>query len=754
MASKVQQSEQEQAYQTLLSQGHDLAWAGDWQAAADAYRRAVALRADDPLAFIDLGLALFETGQLRPAAEAYQRALLLQPGDVAALQKVADIHALLGERFQAASGYLLLGDHFMKQRDPVQAVRAWQQAVRYDPQNRPAYQRLAEAYQRGRRPDLAAQALLAHARLCVESGEREDATVLARQALSLNPDFVAAQQLLSRLSPSTHPPRRGTGALRRGGTGPLRAQPEAQEPSPQGEEGGRDSGPTPTEVAQQRALARMAETFFDEGGSDLALEAMKAEAIDLQTRGLVQEAARAFEAVIEAGGGSPDLYYMLGTQYQVVFRFDEAIAIFRRVTATPEYAMVAHFAIGQCFQHQGRMEEARDAFLAALDGVELTRVERDEVDTVMGVYEGLIDSYEALSAHEQAAQVTTQLADFLATRGWEDKLNELRTRIVGSDVAASAEVLLDLTVSDEVLAVVETATRYRAQGHVRAAIDELYAALPLSATYLPMHMLLAELFLEDGRPDDAVTKLVTVAELYEVRGSPMQAVQALRRALDISPTELYIRSHLIGLLTSHGEIDAALEHYLYLADGYYQQAQGERAIEKLNEALRIAPRGNPAHDWAFQIHQRLADMHLQRLDWRRAAAAYEGILSAHPDDMEAAQRLADLYFKLGAEERALQTIESTARYLQERAGPLAMISFVQSQLDSQPTSLPLLRMVGEMQAQLGDVEGAAAKWERAVEQLMRQQQRAQAAALLRQIVALHSREEPRFRAMLSYLMKN
>ena len=38
-------------------------------------------------------------------------------------------------------------------------------------------------------------------------------------------------------------------------------------------------GPSPTEIAQQRALARLAEAFFDGDSVDLSIEASKAQAI-------------------------------------------------------------------------------------------------------------------------------------------------------------------------------------------------------------------------------------------------------------------------------------------------------------------------------------------------------------------------------------------------------------------------------------------------------------------------------------------
>lgn len=779
----------QQAYQEWLDKGHDLAWAGNWQQAAIAYQRAIDLRGDEPVAHISLGLALYEFGEMRRALVSYQRALQLQPGSVAALQKIADIHARLNEKLQAASSYLALADSYMREKQPAQAVRAWQQVVRYDPVNLTAYRRLADAYKRGRRNDLAAQAILALGRVHAELGNEGEALSLARQAIELQPDFGPAHQFLNLLqSPGssqavvglparggTGPLRRtaGTGPLRRGGnTGPLHGSTGSLRPgstsSLRGATGpldfdslqvegfpgaGREAGSSPIELAQQRALARMAEAVFESDSVDLLIEGMKATAIDLQTRGLVEEAARTYQEIIQAGGGSSEVYYTLGTLYQTMLRFDDAIREFKRVTTEPDFSTAALFAIGQCYQSQGRMDEALSHFLEALKVIDMQTVEHSQADEIIRLYEGLADSYEAKGDQTQAAHFIDLLAEFLTSRGWEDKLHELRARMGSAAEGITLIELLDTTDSELALAAVEVGTYYRSRGLTLAALDELFWALPAAPYYLPLHLLMAELFVDDGRPEDAVSKLVVVAEVYMTRSNPTQAIRALKRALEIAPVDQSVRGKLIDMLMSHGELDEAIDNYIQLAEGFYQLAQGERAIEKLNEALRMAPRGNPEHEWGMKIQRRLADIHMQRLDWRRAVAAYEGIIAMRPQDTDVAQRLSDLYFKLGSDERAVGIIENTADRIMETEGGFAMLRFVQHQVDQRPNDIALVKLHGELQAQVGDNEGAAKSWERAVELMIRKGERVQGIALLRRIVGLRPANEARYRAMLQHLSK-
>lgn len=770
MANETQQGDL-RLYQELLDRGHDLAWTGNWEEAATLYRRAIEMRSDDPDAYIDLGLALYESGRFSQALDAYKGALRADPTNVNALKKIAEIYAKQGDKLKAASTYLMLADGYMQARQPIEAVRAWQQVVRYDPMNRVAYRRLADAYSRGRRNDLAAQATIALARVYSEEGDKQAAIQLAEEAIDLQPDFTPAHQLLAMLqdSPTTQAAvgtghlsgtrglRGRTGLLRRGSTtGPLdmdileldnveearvKARPEREE-----------TGPSPAELAQQRALARLAEAFFEGESVDLTIEALKAKAIDLQTRGLVDEAARTFEDIIDAGGESEDVYFALGSLYKMMLRFDDAIEVFERVVESKEYSMAAYFSIGQCYQSQGRADEARLAFHQALDALDLRRVEYEQVDEVIAIYEGLADAYEAKGDREQAEHFTNVLAEFLATHGWDDKLREVHARMGVVGVEGFGDIL-ESENDQAVLAAIEAAKQYHQKHRVRGAIDELYSVLTLAPYYLPLHLLLADLYLEDGRPEDAVAKLVMVAEVYLARANLSQGIQVLNRALEIAPTDQNVRGRVIDLSIKHGEIDAALKHYLQLADGFYQLAQGERAIEKLNEALRLAPRGNPDNAWGLQIQRRLGDMHMQRLDWRRATTAFEAIHSARPDDLDVAQQLISLYYRQGADDRALGMLETTSDRLFELKGPQETLKFLQAQSSQRPEDVKLLDFIGKVYQALEDPEMAAKVWERAVELWVRQGETVQAAALLRRMIALHTRQEKRYRAMLDHLLK-
>ncbi|HBY98593.1 MAG TPA: hypothetical protein DEP84_32385 [Chloroflexi bacterium] len=500
----------------------------------------------------------------------------------------------------------------------------------------------------------------------------------------------------------------------------------------------------------------MAEAFFEAGdNADLKVEALKARALDYQTRGLVEEAVRTYREICDLRIEAPEVLYNLGVLYKELLRFDDAITALEQVRRHPDYALAANFAIGQCHQRKGRIDEALEHFLEAIKIVDLQSVGREQADDLIKLYEGLADSYEAKGDLPQAEHFTDALADFLTSRGWEDKLRALRHRVAGFDGGETITLaeLLEVPDREAVLASLAASQQYLEQGLLTTAIAECYWALGLAPHHLPIHLRLADLFGREGRVDEAVTKLVAVAEVYTVRGNPTKAIRTLERALDISPLDQTVRSKLIDLLVSHGEIDAALEHYLALAEGFYQLALGERAVEKLNEALRLAPRGALERNWSLVIQRRLADIHVQRLDWRRAAAALEAANALAPDDLEVGQQLVDLHYKLGNGPRARHLLESISERWSARGKTGAALALWRGPVEQHPDDLDLRRGFGERCAQAGQIEEACAAWAPLVDEYLKTGQAVQAAALLRRMIGLKPSNEAQYRARLQQLAR-
>jgi tetratricopeptide (TPR) repeat protein len=193
-----------------------------------------------------------------------------------------------------------------------------------------------------------------------------------------------------------------------------------------------------------------------------------------------------------------------------------------------------------------------------------------------------------------------------------------------------------------------------------------YRAIHYAPTYLPLHMQLAEIFALDGRAEDAVAKYQMVADLYLVREETRQAIGVYKRVLRLVPMDVVVRSRLIDLLISSGEIDQALEQYLFLADAFYQVAQIDRALEKYNEALRLVPRATDEKDWRVRLLRKMADIHMRRAKWHAAVDVYRQLVTFEADDERAWLQLIDLNFKLGRAQQADRNVMAMLKEFRAR----------------------------------------------------------------------------------------
>ncbi len=133
-------------------------------------------------------------------------------------------------------------------------------------------------------------------------------------------------------------------------------------------------------------------------------------------------------------------------------------------------------------------------------------------------------------------------------------------------------------------------------------MDEAFESFNVAPTYLPLHVLVGDLLLQDGRQQDAIAKYLVVAEAYNVRGEASQAVTMLRRILEIAPMDLNVRTRLIELLTARGMVSEAIGEYIDLADIYYRLAELDMARKTYATALHLAQQGGADRAVEHQAH--------------------------------------------------------------------------------------------------------------------------------------------------------
>jgi tetratricopeptide (TPR) repeat protein len=298
-------------------------------------------------------------------------------------------------------------------------------------------------------------------------------------------------------------------------------------------------------------------------------------------------------------------------------------------------------------------------------------------------------------------------------------------KMEGDYQAPLAEVILQAQ-SSSVLESMNRINQLARMGSLRSAMDAAYEAVQHAPTYLPLHSLMGDLLVQEGRTSEAITKFGVVAQSYSVRGEVQQAAKLLRRIIHISPMDLGARTRLVDQLVARGQIDEAIKEYLELAAIYYRLAELDMARKTYTTALRLVQQGNASRDWNIHILQRMADIDMQRLDWKQAVRVYEQIRTLAPDDDSARKQLIELNLRMSKVDSAMNELENYTSHLESQNKNELALGFLDELVrehSEQPLlkrtqaallhrmgrtneATPILDALGDMLLEQGDKQGA------------------------------------------------
>jgi tetratricopeptide (TPR) repeat protein len=732
-----------------------LAWAGQWDQAVASYRKALAQDASDPILYSHLGLAYLESGRFPEALEAYGQASRLTPDEPAPLTRIAEIHERLGQRHAAADALFLASEIHRRRLAWTQAIQALQHGLDLDPDNLRCHLALAEIYRELNQTKRAVKEYLNLARVLQRQGQVNKALDQCRVALELEPGNPDARALTEALH---------TGAV------PVEIEVSAP-PS--------EDGASPADLARNKALQELAGIPFEDSAGELVadagapagvpgkdqvpakpalsrpqIDALVAQAIDFQTRGLIDEAIASYTRAIGAGVDRPAAHFNLGLLYQQKLRLEPAIEEFKKAVLHPQYGLGSHFALGECYKALGRIDDALEHFVQVLKIVDLQTVQRQQADDLIQLYDALADSFIAKGDRDRALTFANSLVEFLSSKGWEDKARAARHRLnsMSEDgVTMSLAEILAAPSAEGILASMSLSQEYVKRGALTAATEVCYRAMEQAPNFLPLHLRLAEIFGQDGRVEDAVNKYQAVADLYLVRDEKRQAIGVYKRMLRLIPMDVGVRSRLIDLLISSGEIDQALDQYLALADGYYQLAQVDKSLEKYSEALRLAPRASDEKAWRARLLRKMADIHMRRANWREAAALFRQLVAFAPEDERARLHLIDLNYRLGRAKEADAEVVALVDYYRQQGDMERALALLQEAVRLQPQQMALRARAARAYIDAGLPELAIQELDTLGELQLDAGLREQAMATVRFIISLKPKNAEAYRQLLAQL---
>ena len=451
----------------------------------------------------------------------------------------------------------------------------------------------------------------------------------------------------------------------------------------------------------------------------------------------------------------PAAHFNLGLLLQETMHFDEAIQEFQRTVDAPEYRLGSLFALGECYRAKGRIDEALSYFLEVLKIIDQATVRRDQADDLIQVYQSLAESYAAKGDSEQATQFADALVEFLKSKGWEDKVNVARKRldqltIEGGPAITLAE-LLTVPNPTEMLEAMALIGEYARRDKLYSALEIAHGAVLGAPYYLPLHLRLGDILWSCGRAEAALAKYLTVADTYNARGEARLAIGTYQRILKMAPLDVNVRGKLIELLVSYGQIDRALEHYLQLADAYYQLADHDKARDVYQDALKLAPRGSAQRNWTVQVLHKLGDIHIQRIDWRHALTIYEQIKSIAPGDERARVALIDLYFKTNQSPRAIKEIDELVAAYKSSGKTDKVIPILDDQVRAHPTDMALRARLAQAYIENKHIPEGIQQLDALGDLQVNAGMKREAMATIRAIVALNPPNAADYRQLLAQL---
>ncbi len=621
----------QEIFQEAMNKGHSAAWDQQWDLAARYYRQALEEFPNHPTALSSLGMAMFEQKDFQEALKIYTKASQTSPEDPLTAEKIAQVCERLGKLPECIQASLKAADLFLKARDMEKAVHNWNRILRLDPDHLGAHSRLATVFERAGRKSDAVNEYLSMAAVMQQSGVVEKATQVVEYALKIMPGNTKAEEALQQLhtgKPLAKPTRpRGTGPFQyqTGGlpnaSGGLikktdklttpKEQPK-QPPKPVEERG------DPITLAKKKALIKLADLLFEQnednssgqvarrglqaimrGTGTLSMEQVErnkimmhlGQAIDAQTNGNDLLAAEELEKAVDSGLDHTAAFFNLGLLRYQNDRLESAIKYLQHPIKHPDFALAAHLLLGMSYRKLNRVVEAGVEYLHALKYADSIVTGGDQADELIQLYDPLIEEQSKSTDIAASMKLCDSVGNQLQSIDWRENLGRAREQLpeqpIGSPPLPLAEIFLELR-SHQIIELLTAVRSLAARGLYRTAMEESFFALQYAPTYLPLHIQMADMLVQDGLVQEALEKYLAVANTFSSRGEFTQTTSLLRRVVALAPMDLAARSRLIDQLVSQGAISEALKEYVDLAEIYNRLAEMEMGRKTLTIALRLS----------------------------------------------------------------------------------------------------------------------------------------------------------------------
>jgi tetratricopeptide (TPR) repeat protein len=232
---------------------------------------------------------------------------------------------------------------------------------------------------------------------------------------------------------------------------------------------------------------------------------------------------------------------------------------------------------------------------------------------------------EALTDKESARTAEDLLSQIAGSAGKEGVLQRVSESVLASTATLPENIRM------QVIQSMQDIQHYIDHGLLTPATEECLRVIDLAPQYLDIHQVLCEIYIRQGKIDQAITKYGILIDTYMANGRIDDAIATYRRILQLEPNNLTYRVRLINLLATHGSKEDLLRERSMAAESYLRLGYMDRALTELEQALQESPTSVTT-----RLNYALALQKLGRS--QQAVAEYQRVLQVNPRNITALVR--------------------------------------------------------------------------------------------------------------------
>ncbi len=253
--------------------------------------------------------------------------------------------------------------------------------------------------------------------------------------------------------------------------------------------------------------------------------------------------------------------------------------------------------------------------------------------------------------------------------------------------------------------------KYINHGLLTPATEECLRVIDMAPQYLDVHQVLCEIYVRQGKTEQAITKYGILVDTYNAHGRTDDAIATYRRILQLEPNNLTYRMRLIGLLADQDNKEELLRERTLAAESYLHLGYMDRALTELEQALQESPTSV-----STRMNYALALQKLGRT--QQAVAEYQRVLQVDPGNITALVRWhVAMITSLGSNRANSLEVLSRVRWQLRGEGQkhysMVVREYTQA-AEIYPNNADVNYALGQMYQQAGDYDRALDPYSRAM----------------------------------------